>query len=113
MSVASSLKITGLSPSLQLHIAIPGFVYPVRVVEQLPPRPHVRKGEDVLVHRLPGLVAQALRLGVVGVEDLAGFQHRAYGQPGHAVFRGEIFVERGLEHGDPDFVHASVIGLGG
>ena len=29
------------------------------------------------------------------------------------VFRGELLVERGLEHGDPDFVHVIAIVLGG
>ena len=50
----------------------------------------VGQGEHILVDGLPGLVAQSLRLGVVGVEHLAFPQHGAGAQALHPVFPGQV-----------------------
>ena len=52
------------------------FANPVAVVEQVAART-MGEREHILVNRLPGLVAESLRLGIVCHEHIALLHHRA------------------------------------
>ncbi len=74
------------------------FGDPVAVIELFR---SVRESKDVLVDGFPCFIAEAVRLGVVGIEDLSFFHHGAFGESGGGVFFCQFFVERGSE--DCDF----------
>lgn len=82
----------------------PRHLYPVAVVER--PLAPVRQGEHVLVDRLPRLVAEALRLGVVGHEDLPLLQHGALAEAVHSVFLRKVLVQGRAEHGYAYLLHS-------
>ena len=76
-----------------------GLANPVSVVEQPLPRA-VGQGKGVLIDRLPCLVTEALRLGVVGVKDLPLPQHGTGRQPLGAVFLCQRPVQGGFQNGN-------------
>ena len=69
---------------------------PVTVVEERLVRA-MRQRKHLLVDRFPRLVAESLRLRVVGVEHVSSLHHRTSRQPVDAVFGCKLLVERCLE----------------
>ena len=52
----------------------------------------VGQGKDILVDGLPGLVAEALRLGIVRVKDLSLPHHGTGLKAGNSVLLGQLLV---------------------
>ena len=69
---------------------------PVTVVEERLVRA-MRQCKHLLVDRFPRLVAESLRLRVVGVEHVSSLHHRTRCQTVDAVFGCKLLVERCLE----------------
>ena len=80
---------------------------PVAVVEEFVTRA-VRQREHVLRDGLPSFVAEVRGLGVVGVKDLAGFEHGAGAESFDAVFFGKGFVEGRFQNGDAHALHVEI-----
>ncbi len=66
----------GAQAVVAAHYGDTRFPDPIAVIEQVAART-MGEREHILVNRLPGLVAESLRLGVVSHEHVALLQHRA------------------------------------
>ena len=80
------------------------FPDPVTVIEQVAART-MRECEHILVNSLPGLVAEALRLGIVCHEHIALLHHRASLDADVAILPRQLLVERRLKNCDFNFFH--------
>lgn len=84
---------------------------PVAVVEQVAART-MGEREHILVNRLPGLVAEALRLGIVRHEHIALLHHWASLDADSTILLRQLLVERRLENCDYNFLHRMIILIG-
>ena len=80
------------------------FPDPVAVVEQVAART-MGEREHILVNRLPGLVAESLRLGIVRHEHVALLHHRASLDADGAILPRQLLVERRLKNRNLNFLH--------
>ena len=80
------------------------FADPVAIIEQVAART-MGEREHILVNRLPGLVAEALRLGIVCHEHVALLHHRASLDADGTILTRQILVERRLENRNLNFLH--------
>lgn len=83
-----------------------GLADPVTVVEEFAFfTDAVGEREDILIDRLPGFVAEAFRLGVVGMKTLTRLHHGAGTEIFYAVLFGEFGVEGRLQNSDFALFH--------
>ena len=84
-----------------------GGADPVPKVEGLLARP-VGQGKYILIDRLPGLITQPVRFGVVGIEYLSLPKHGTGRQSFHSVFPGQVLLKCLAQNGDLYFFHRPV-----
>ena len=80
------------------------FPDPVAIIEQVAART-MGEREHILVNRLPCLVAESLRLGIVCHEHVALLHHRASLDADGAILSCQLLVERRLENRYLNFLH--------
>ena len=80
------------------------FPDPVAVIEQVAART-MGERKHILVNRLPGLVAEALRLGIVSHKHVAHLHHRASLDADGAILSCQLLVERRFQNCDFIFLH--------
>lgn len=81
-----------------------GFANPVAVVEQVAART-MGERKHILVNRLPSLIAESLRLGIVCHEHVALLHHWASLDVDGAVLSCQLLVECRFENCDFNFLH--------
>ena len=94
----------GAQAVVAAHDGDTGFADPVAVVEQVAART-MGEREHILVNRLPGLVAESLRLGIVCHEHVALLHHRASLDANGTILTRQLLVERRLENRNLNFLH--------
>ncbi len=85
-----------------------GFANPVAVVEQVAART-MGERKHILVNRLPSLVAESLRLGIVCHEYVALLHHWASLDADGTILPRQLLVERRLENCDFNFLHRQYV----
>ncbi len=83
------------------------FPDPIAVIEQVAART-MGERKHILVNRLPSLVAESLRLGIVCHEHIALFHHRASLDADGSILPRQFLVERRLENRNLNFLHRLV-----
>lgn len=81
-----------------------GFANPVAVVEQVAART-MGERKHILVNRLPSLIAESLRLGIVCHEHVALLHHWASLDVDGAVLSRQLLVECRFENSNLNFLH--------
>ena len=81
------------------HYGDTRFPDPIAVIKQVAART-MGERENILVDRLPGLVAESLRLGIVCHEHIALLHHRASLDANSTILPRQLLVERCLENCD-------------
>ena len=80
------------------------FPDPVAIIEQVAART-MGEREHILVNRLPGLIAESLRLGIVRHEHVALLHHRASLNADGTILPRQLLVERRFKNCDFNFLH--------
>ena len=80
------------------------FTDPVAVIKQVAART-MGERKHILVNRLPGLVAESLRLGIVSHEHVALLHHRASLDANGTILTRQLLVERRFKNRDFNFFH--------
>ena len=84
------------------------FPDPVAIIEQVAART-MGEREHILVNRLPSLIAESFRLGIVCHEYIALLHHRASLDADGAILPRQLLVERRLENCNFDFFHCMYV----
>jgi len=94
----------GAQAVVAAHYGDTRFPDPVAIIEQIAART-MGEREHILVNRLPGLVAEALRLRVVRHEHVALLHHWASLDADGTILLRQLLVERRLENRNLNFLH--------
>lgn len=94
----------GAQAVVAAHYGYTRFTDPVAVIEQVAART-MGERENILVNRLPGLVAESLRLGIVCHEHIALLHHRASLDANSAILPRQLLVERRFKNSDFNLLH--------
>ena len=94
----------GAQAVVAAHYGDTRFPDPVAIIEQVAART-MGEREHILVNRLPGLVTESLRFGVVCHEHVALLHHRASLDADGAILSRQLLVERRLKNCDFNSLH--------